>query len=236
MLSLLLVLLGWTATGAASGAPVAVHFVAEAMELPVVDPWEQARLAGVDFRAIGQEPGWLADIWDGQRIELLLDYGDTRITTPISSPETGPDGRTTVYRTDEVCYRGVACGIENPAAGRFPCFRTAHAHAGRGGAGPGGAGARPRPYDRGGAASCPRDPLRCAGLAGTARCRHHARSTVSRTSCRAGHRRHLPVHAQPDVSRHGGHPRSVGGVAGQPGRPAGRAGLRGLHQPFPDPP
>ena len=102
MLSLLLVLLGWTATGAASSAPVAVHFVAEAVELPVVDPWEQARLAGVDFRAIGQEPGWLADIWDGQRIELLLDYGDTRITTPLSSPETGADGRTTVYRTDEV--------------------------------------------------------------------------------------------------------------------------------------
>lgn len=66
-----------------------------------VDPWERARRAGVGFRAIGQEPGWMADIWDGERIELLLDYGDTRITTPISSAEHGQDGQAIVYRTNE---------------------------------------------------------------------------------------------------------------------------------------
>lgn len=57
--------------------------------------WTEARERGVDFRAIGQEPGWTLEIWEGDRIELLGDYGDWRIVTPAPPPETpGPPGRT----------------------------------------------------------------------------------------------------------------------------------------------
>ena len=30
--------------------------------------WETARAAGVDFRAVGQEPGWIVDIYTQDRI------------------------------------------------------------------------------------------------------------------------------------------------------------------------
>jgi len=95
---------------------------------PWLDPWERARRAGVHFRAVGQEPGWMAEIRDGQRIELLLDYGETRIETPISPPAPGADGRTTTYRTPAhlpvqltvivtagACYDGMS-GEEFPAS------------------------------------------------------------------------------------------------------------------------
>ncbi|MFS8543221.1 MAG: hypothetical protein LOD91_05205 [Limnochordales bacterium] len=66
----------------------------------VTDPWERARLAGVNFRGIGQEPGWLVEIRDGKRIDLLLDYGDTWLATPVSWPEIAPDG-VIIYRARE---------------------------------------------------------------------------------------------------------------------------------------
>ena len=34
--------------------------------------WETARAAGVDFRAIGQEPGWIVDVYTQDRIVALL--------------------------------------------------------------------------------------------------------------------------------------------------------------------
>lgn len=55
---------------------------------PSVDVWERARRAGVDFRGIGQEPGWLIEIRDGESIHLRLDYDTTQITTPISGLHT----------------------------------------------------------------------------------------------------------------------------------------------------
>lgn len=64
-----------------------------------VDPWLKALRAGVDLRAVGQEPGWLVEIWDGHHIHLALDYGLTTITTPVSWPEEDPETGAMVYRT-----------------------------------------------------------------------------------------------------------------------------------------
>lgn len=66
---------------------------------PASDPWEQARLAGVVFRAIGQEPGWLLEIEASGYIDLLLDYGETRIRTPIGSPQVDAGAGVTTYRS-----------------------------------------------------------------------------------------------------------------------------------------
>ena len=60
--------------------------------------WEGARAAGVDFRAVGQEPGWIADIYTQNRIVLLLDYGETLIELPRTEP-TYPDEGATRYET-----------------------------------------------------------------------------------------------------------------------------------------
>lgn len=85
---------------------------------PDMDPWERARRAGVTLRAVGQEPGWLLEIWDNRRVDLLLDYGDTHVMTPIASmevdftrgattyrvlPPTSPL-RMTIYAVDQACY------------------------------------------------------------------------------------------------------------------------------------
>ncbi len=64
-----------------------------------VDPWLKAQRAGVDFRAVGQEPGWLVEIREGDRIHLVLDYGLTTITTPVSWPEVNSETGTVIYRT-----------------------------------------------------------------------------------------------------------------------------------------
>jgi len=56
--------------------------------------WETARAAGVDFRAIGQEPGWIVDIYTQDRIVALLDYGETRIEFPLTTPTYPAEGTT----------------------------------------------------------------------------------------------------------------------------------------------
>jgi heat shock protein HslJ/membrane-bound inhibitor of C-type lysozyme len=40
-----------------------------------------ARLRGVEFRALGNEPGWLLEIF-GDRIDFAYDYGQAKVTTP----------------------------------------------------------------------------------------------------------------------------------------------------------
>lgn len=101
-----------------------VYFVLDGNEYslraidPWTDPWERAKAAGMNFRAVGQEPGWFLEIRDEWFIELVLDYGQTRVTTPIGKPLVDAKTGTTTYRTespvspldvtitiqDEVCY------------------------------------------------------------------------------------------------------------------------------------
>ncbi|MGZ8412357.1 MAG: COG3650 family protein [Gemmatirosa sp.] len=57
--------------------------------------WDAARRAGVDFRAVGQEPGWLLDVDEGRSLRYVGDYGETRLTTPAPPPEVAPDGTRT---------------------------------------------------------------------------------------------------------------------------------------------
>ncbi len=42
--------------------------------------WERAKLAGAEFRALGQEPAWVLELYP-KRLLLQLDYGQTRIET-----------------------------------------------------------------------------------------------------------------------------------------------------------
>lgn len=56
--------------------------------------WEGARAADVDFRAVGQEPGWIIDIYTQNRIVALLDYGETLIELPRAEPTYPVEGAT----------------------------------------------------------------------------------------------------------------------------------------------
>ncbi|MBD3314605.1 MAG: hypothetical protein GF344_02350 [Chitinivibrionales bacterium] len=78
--------------------------------------WEAARLRGVDFRALGQEPGWLLDLYCGDSIVFLADYATKRYVAPTPEPRVLDDGavihfssRTNIHRLDvsivrDSCY------------------------------------------------------------------------------------------------------------------------------------
>lgn len=48
--------------------------------------WEHAKLRGVAFRAVGNEPGWYLEIEDDKEMLFVTDYGETRVTTPAPAP------------------------------------------------------------------------------------------------------------------------------------------------------
>lgn len=58
-------------------------------------PWDEARLIGVDYRAVGREPTWSLEIDDGKYMRFIIE-GSGALYTPVPDP-TG-DGKRRVYR------------------------------------------------------------------------------------------------------------------------------------------
>jgi heat shock protein HslJ/uncharacterized membrane protein len=69
-------------TRSESGGDVSVSTADTSARSTSVTPWETARRRGVEFRAIGQEPGWLLDLDQGRTIRYAGDYGQRRIAMP----------------------------------------------------------------------------------------------------------------------------------------------------------
>ena len=59
--------------------------------------WEHAKLSGVDFRAVGQEPGWHLEIRRADTVVLVSDYGTARHTFPWTEPVDDPRALRTAY-------------------------------------------------------------------------------------------------------------------------------------------
>ncbi len=76
--------------------------------------WENARAAGVDFRAVGSEPGWMLDIYQRDRIVLLWDYGQASAEFPLTEPSYPQEGATRY----EARARGHTLRV---TIRRFPC-------------------------------------------------------------------------------------------------------------------
>lgn len=86
-----------------------------APDLPPVDPpWDGARAAGVEFRAVGQEPGWLLDIYTQDRIVLAWNYAQSRAAFPLTAPQYPQEGATR-YETSDGRHTLVI------TTRRFPC-------------------------------------------------------------------------------------------------------------------
>jgi putative lipoprotein len=66
--------------------------------VPAATPWEEARLRGASFRAVGQEPGWTLEIVPGKWIRFVGDYGQHRVHTPVPPRETDAASGATIYR------------------------------------------------------------------------------------------------------------------------------------------
>jgi uncharacterized membrane protein len=81
---------------------------------PAAAIWEAAKLDGMDFRAVGNEPGWWLTI-GGERMVLVSDYGERRVEMATPEPGIFPDQRLTRYKVRqagaeiEVELHGSAC-------------------------------------------------------------------------------------------------------------------------------
>jgi uncharacterized membrane protein len=82
-------------------------------ESSIKNVWHKAKLRGVAFRAIGQEPGWLLEITNGIEILLVTDYGEHRTSYPYVEPIVHQEERRTEFITGDdgtiVEIRGVPC-------------------------------------------------------------------------------------------------------------------------------
>lgn len=82
-------------------------------EHAIDDVWDRAKLRGVAFRAIGQEPGWLLEITNGREILFVTNYGENRTSYPYVEPVVFQEERRTEYRLPEydtiVEIRGEPC-------------------------------------------------------------------------------------------------------------------------------
>jgi putative lipoprotein len=63
--------------------------------------WEHARLNGVSFRAVGNEPPWILEIYDGDRIDLRTGYEGHRHRFTNVLIDDDPVARVTRYRARE---------------------------------------------------------------------------------------------------------------------------------------
>jgi len=64
--------------------------------------WENAKLNGVDFRAIGNEPGWSLEFIESSKIVLISDYGKTRIERAMPEANTDTDAKTTRWEAGDL--------------------------------------------------------------------------------------------------------------------------------------
>jgi uncharacterized membrane protein len=67
--------------------------------------WERAKLEGVDFRAVGNEPGWHLEIRRGRSLLLVSDYGAHRYTFPAPEPLVDAAAARTRYEAREGDHR-----------------------------------------------------------------------------------------------------------------------------------
>jgi uncharacterized membrane protein len=111
-LYLMVLLLGLT--GCAVHAPDAAQDdpVGREQELAKSSIWHKAKSRGVAFRAIGQEPGWLLEIKNGEEILVVTNYGQDRNLYPYVDPQEDKAARKTVFHVDantRVLIEGVPC-------------------------------------------------------------------------------------------------------------------------------
>lgn len=77
--------------------------------------WEDAKLRGVDFRAVGNEPGWWLEISQQNRLYFSYDYGQQELTVEVSGPVEYPALRQSHYRGEtgqgavRVVLEGAVC-------------------------------------------------------------------------------------------------------------------------------
>jgi len=68
-----------------------------AVQAEETDAWQQAKEEGIQFRAVGNEPGWLVEVKSDQKIKFVNDYGNLEIKAPVDDLWLGPAGEDKIY-------------------------------------------------------------------------------------------------------------------------------------------
>lgn len=70
-------------------------------------PWIEARERGIVYRAVGQEPGWLVEVGEGEhpRVVISLDYGSRALELPRAAPLAEGSGFQGLAGTEAVTLR-----------------------------------------------------------------------------------------------------------------------------------
>ena len=80
-------------------------------------PWRGAAVRGVDFRAVGNEPGWLLELDQERGVFILLDYGSRIIQTPPPRLKIYPLTIQTQDHRITIAYREDGC--RDPMSGEY---------------------------------------------------------------------------------------------------------------------
>lgn len=59
--------------------------------------WEHAKLSGVDFRGVGNEPGWVLELRNADTILFRYDYGQSEVKVPAPEPQTDQANRRSTW-------------------------------------------------------------------------------------------------------------------------------------------
>jgi uncharacterized membrane protein len=111
-LYLTVLLLGLTGCGSPAQDAAQEDPVKREQELAKSNVWHKAKLRGVAFRAIGQEPGWLLEIKNGEEILVVTNYGQKRKRFPYVDSREDRAARKTVFQVDantSVLIEGKPC-------------------------------------------------------------------------------------------------------------------------------
>lgn len=81
--------------------------------------WEHAKLSGVDFRAVGNEPGWSLEFVAGSNIIFISDYGSVRIERDLPGAITDSSARTTYWDADDLAVEVTGKTCQDSMDGEF---------------------------------------------------------------------------------------------------------------------
>ncbi|WP_133498847.1 MliC family protein [Cognatilysobacter terrigena] len=99
----------WT-KGATGTLTLAGEPARDCVQASQVSPWNQAVLRGATFRAVGNEPGWTAEIaGTPPRLDALLDYGQTHVTAPLKPAADGYTGIDSTGRAIRMTVKNERC-------------------------------------------------------------------------------------------------------------------------------
>ena len=74
--------------------------------------WAEAQRQGVDFRAVGNEPGWVLDLFEADRIRFVYDYGQQEAVVPAPEPTVAAEQ--TVYHAETEAHTLTVTITETP--------------------------------------------------------------------------------------------------------------------------